>query len=79
MKASLLSQGVQSSILGSRMVFGNNPRFYDYETLSNHFWDSNLGLILAVGRRKDQLAILVFLMKKWGHQTVHWAPPHGTE
>ena len=43
MKASLLSPGVLSSIIGSRMVLGIIPGFYDYETKIDPSQGSNLG------------------------------------
>ena len=60
MKASLLSPGVLSSILGSRMVFGMIPGFYDYETFIESFLRFEPGTNFGCGRRIDQLAILAF-------------------
>ena len=60
MKASLLSPGVLSSILGSRMVFGMIPGFYDYETFIESFLRFEPGTYFGCGRRIDQLAILAF-------------------
>ena len=67
MKASLLSPGVLSSILGSRMVFGMIPGFYDYETFIESFLRFEPGTNFGCGRRIDQLAILAFLKKKSLH------------
>ena len=61
MKASLLSTGVLSSILGSRMVFGMIPGFYDYKTFIESFLRFEPGTNFGCGRRIDQLAILAFL------------------
>ena len=65
MKASLLSPGVLSSILGSRMVFGMIPGFYDYETFIESFLRFEPGTNFGCGRRIDQLAILAFKGKKF--------------
>ena len=64
MKASLLSPGVLSSILGSRMVFGMIPGFYDYETFIESFLRFEPGTNFGCGRRIDQLAILAYHRKK---------------